>query len=141
MTSPSVALKYFCALPLVSCSRQDQDNGRYHAREQVHHDRRPEALGEVPQRPSGAAPSNPATACARSDPISQTTPEDSKPRITPTAAMSARIFPAPVSTAARTGQMASVDHEDLLQRVNRSPPRWTAWTAGSTSRMARMGTP
>src|SRR5580658_5031194 len=97
MTRPRVTVKYFAALPLVSVS------ARIRTPVETTPESRLTPIG-VPRRlekyPSalGAAPSNPATACARSDPISQTTPEDSKPKITPIAAISASTLPAPVST-------------------------------------------
>jgi hypothetical protein len=81
MTTPRVALKYLAALPLVSVS----------VRTRTMVDTTPETrfttIG-VPRRlekypnARGAAPSYPATACARSDPISQVTAEESNPMIT-----------------------------------------------------------
>ena len=94
ITSPSVALKYFAALPLVSVS----------ARTRTPLDTTPDsrftAIG-VPRRLEkcpihlGAAPSNPATAWTRSEPMSHTAPDDSRPKITPIAQIWARILPAP----------------------------------------------
>src|SRR5690348_15969732 len=98
MTTPSVALKYFAVLPLVSVRVRTRTMVETTPETRFTTIGVPRRLEKYPNA-RGAAPSYPATACARSDPISQVTAEESNPMITPIAAMSARTLPAPVSTA------------------------------------------
>src|ERR1700746_3523833 len=98
MTTPSVALKYFAVLPLVSV------RVRMRTMVETTPETRFTTIG-VPRRfekyptARGAAPSYPATACARSDPISQVTAEESNPMTPPTPAIAAGPWPAPGTPA------------------------------------------
>ena len=58
----------------------------------------PQRLEKTPNQ-RGAAPSKPATACARSAPMIHVVPLDSSAQMNPSAAMSPSTLPAPVRVA------------------------------------------
>src|SRR5690349_6648082 len=113
-------------------------------------DSRLTAIG-VPHRPEkipssrGPAPSYEATAWARSAPMIQVVPLDSSAQMNPAAAIVPSTLPVPVRVAVTVPSAAVLTSPpytvNTVLIASTNPPRLVIWSAGSTSRIDRIGMP